>query len=137
MSDGRSGLDTCKCRHLCIHSALQRHFVSCNGSVLAESCAAPRSFGAAHNAECMVPCATMLDFYNGGGVDLTCLGAAEVDAEGNVNVHSFPGRQPGCGGFIDISQAAKKVIFAGTFTAGALKVTLHSPLVQTCLHRCL
>ena len=35
-------------------------------------------FGAAHNAECMVPTATMLDFYNGGGIDVTCLGAAEV-----------------------------------------------------------
>ena len=79
------------------------------------------SFGAAHNADCVVPTATMLDFYNGGGVDIACLGAAEVDAEGNVNVHSFPGRQPGCGGFIDISQAAKKVVFAGTFTAGGLK----------------
>ncbi|KAK9909800.1 hypothetical protein WJX75_007599 [Coccomyxa subellipsoidea] len=82
------------------------------------------SFGAAHNADCIVPCATMLDFYNGGGVDMACLGAAEVDQEGNVNVHSFPGRQPGCGGFIDISQAAKEVIFAGTFTTGGLKVAV-------------
>ena len=137
MSDSSSALDNCKFCYLCIHSALQDCWVSCNKRVLAECRAAPCSFGAAHNAECMVPCATMLDFYNGGGVDLTCLGAAEVDAEGNVNVHSFPGRQPGCGGFIDISQAAKRVIFAGTFTAGGLKVTLHSPLVQRCLHRCL
>jgi hypothetical protein len=88
------------------------------------------SFGAAHNADCVVPTATMLDFYNGGGVDIACLGAAEVDAEGNVNVHSFPGRQPGCGGFIDISQAAKKVVFAGTFTAGGLKA---SPQFLPCI----
>lgn len=126
-------------------------------------------FGAAHNAAAHVPTATMIDFYNGGGIDLACLGMAEVshyfwiteslhrvttlqslpcppsletlnhvpcpqsialppfllqaDCQGNVNVSSFGGdRMPGCGGFIDISQTAKSVLFVGTFTSGGLEV---------------
>lgn len=50
--------------------------------------------------------------------------AAQVDEEGNVNVSYFPPRTPGCGGFIDISQTAKKVVFVGSFTSGGLKVHL-------------
>lgn len=84
-------------------------------------------FGTAHNAMAHVPTNTMIDFYNGGGVDLACLGMAEVDEEGNVNVHKFGGahgRMPGCGGFIDISQTAKKVCFMGTFTSGGLEIEI-------------
>lgn len=87
-------------------------------------------FGASHNAAAHMPCATMIDFYNGGGVDVACLGMAEVDEEGNVNVSYFPPRTPGCGGFIDISQTAKKVIFVGSFTSGGLKVHLEGDKLQ-------
>lgn len=82
-------------------------------------------FGTSHNAASHVPTASMIDFYNGGGVDIACLGLAEADPAGNVNVSNFgAGRMPGCGGFIDISQNAKTVLFVGTFTSGGLKVAV-------------
>ena len=60
----------------------------------------------------------IFDIYDGGGISLSCLGAAEIDPKGNVNVSKFGGRVVGPGGFVNISQNAQKVCFCGTFTAG-------------------
>ena len=79
-------------------------------------------FGYARNASAMLDAATQFDFYAGGGLDIAFLGFGEFDAQGNVNVSKLGGLTVGQGGFIDIAQNAKKVVFCGTLAAKGVKL---------------
>ncbi len=96
-------------------------------------------FGFARNPTAMIDGPSQFDFYSGGGLDIACLGFGEFDAAGNVNVSKLGGVTVGPGGFIDIAQNAKKVVFCGTFDTkgtqietgdGTLRIKQHGKVTK-------
>ncbi len=80
--------------------------------------------GAGFNYQAMIDEPYMFDFYDGGGLDVASLSFAEVDVEGNVNVHAFEGRVRGPGGFPNISARTRRINFVGTLTTDGLEIEI-------------
>ena len=87
-------------------------------------------FNTATNAACIIGQPAMLDFLDGGGHDISCVGFAQIDRQGNVNVSKLGSRITGIGGFLDVAPTAKRRIHCGAFTAGKPEIKIEDSKVK-------
>lgn len=80
------------------------------------------NFGTNINPSALLDPTQVFQAFRGGLLDISFLGCGQMDQFGNVNVSSFNGIVPGCGGFIDIAYQTKKLVFCGTFSSGGAAI---------------
>ena len=88
------------------------------------------AFGACMNMKAVVDMPSQFEFYDGGGLDICYVSFAELDQYGNVNVHKFNGKIMGSGGFINITQNSKKIVFCGTLRSGGFKTQVGNGKIE-------
>jgi len=79
-------------------------------------------FNTASNPQAIIDQSCQMDLYDGGGNDTSCVGFAQIDKKGNVNVSKLNNRIPGVGGFLNVCPNAKKRVHCGLFVAGKSKI---------------